>query len=81
MRRYRVASTSFAVMSRLSFSLSSTGVCWVAAGEPAQLDDALGVDGLAKGDAGAVLVDPDPQVEGEKAQVAHLEGRLHLLLE
>ena len=56
-------------------------VGWVAAGEPAQLDDELGVGGLAKGDAGAVLVDLDPQVEGEKAQVAHLEGRLHLLLE
>ena len=36
---------------------------------------------LAKGDAGAVLVDLDPQVEGEKAKVVHLEGRLHLLLE
>jgi hypothetical protein len=40
-------------------------VGWVAAGEPTQLDDALGVGGLTKG---------DPQVEGEKAQVAHLEG-------
>ena len=35
-------------------------VCWVAADEPAQLDDALGVDGLAKGDVGAILVDLDP---------------------
>ena len=56
-------------------------VGWVAAGEPAQLDDALGVGGLAKGDARAVLVDLDPQVEREKAQIAHLESRLHLLIE
>ena len=31
-----------------------------AAGEPAQLDDALGVGGLANGDARAILVDHDP---------------------
>ena len=42
-----------------------------------QVNDALGVGG--EGDAVAVLVDLDPMVEGEKAQVAHLEGRLHLL--
>jgi hypothetical protein len=54
-------------------------VGWVTAGEPAQLNDVLGVDGLAKGDARAVLVDLDPQIGGEKAQVGHLEGGLHLL--
>jgi hypothetical protein len=57
------------------------GVRWVAAGELAQLNDALGIGGLAKGDARAILVDLDPQVEGEKAQVTHLEYGLHLLLE
>ena len=61
-------------------ALLQGSVCWVPACELAQLDDALGVGDLAKGDAGAVLVDLNPQV-GEKAQVAHLEGGLHLLLE
>jgi hypothetical protein len=35
-------------------------VGWVAAGEPVQLDYALGAGGLAKGDARAVLVDLHP---------------------
>ena len=56
-------------------------VGWVAAGETAQLHNALGVGCLAERGAGAVLVDLDPQVERERAQVAHLEGRPHLLLE
>jgi hypothetical protein len=45
---------------------------WVAVGEPSQLNDALGVGGLSK---------RDPQVEGERSQVTHQEGGLHLFLE
>jgi hypothetical protein len=33
------------------------------------------------GDSGVALVHLDPQVEGEKPQVTHLEGGLHLFLE
>jgi hypothetical protein len=52
---------------------------WVAVGEPSQLNDALGVGGLSKHDPGVALVHLDPQVEGEKSQVTHLD--LHLFLE
>jgi hypothetical protein len=39
---------------------------WVAVGEPSQLNDALGIDGLSMRDPGVALVHLDPQVEGEK---------------
>jgi hypothetical protein len=54
---------------------------WVAVGEPSQLNDAFGIGGLSKRDPGVALVHLDPQVEGEKLQVTHLEGSLHLFLE
>jgi hypothetical protein len=54
---------------------------WVAVGETSQLNDVLGVGGLSKRDPGVALVYLDPQVEGEKSQVTHLEGGLHLFLE
>jgi hypothetical protein len=54
---------------------------WVAVGEPSQLNDALGVGGLSKRDPGVVMMHLDPQVEGERSQVTHLEGGLHLFLE
>jgi hypothetical protein len=53
---------------------------WVAVGEPSQLNDALGVGGLSKHDPEVVLVHLDPQVEGERSQVTHLEGGVHLPL-
>jgi hypothetical protein len=62
-------------------SLLHQSECWVAVGEPSQLNDALGVGGLSKRDPGVALVHLDPQVEGEKPQVTHLEGGLHLFLE
>jgi hypothetical protein len=54
---------------------------WVAVGEPSQLNDALGVGGLLKRDPGVALMHLDPQVDGEKPQVTHWEGGLHLFLE
>jgi hypothetical protein len=54
---------------------------WVAVGEPSQLNDAFGIGGLSKRDPGVALVHLDPQVEGEKLQVTHLEGSVHLFLE
>jgi hypothetical protein len=54
---------------------------WVAIGEPSQLNNAFGIDGLSKRDPGVALVHLDPQVEGERPQVTHLEGDLHLFLE
>jgi hypothetical protein len=54
---------------------------WVAVSEPSQLNDALGIGSLSKRDPGVTLVHLDPQVEGEKHQVTHLEGCLHLFLE
>jgi hypothetical protein len=69
------------MLSRLNFSLSSIGVSWVAIGELSQLNDAFGVGGLSKRDPGVALVHLDLQVEGEKPQVTHLEGGLHLFLE
>jgi hypothetical protein len=68
------------VLSRLSFSLLHQTESWVAVGEPSQLNDALGLDGLSKRDLGVALVHLDPQV-GEKPQVTHLEGGLHLFHE
>jgi hypothetical protein len=53
---------------------------WVAVGEPNQLNDALGVGGLSKRDPGVALVHLDSQVEGERPQVPHLKGGLHLFL-
>jgi hypothetical protein len=57
------------------------GESWVAVGEPSQLNDALGIGGLSKRDPGVALVHLDPQIEGERPQVTHLEGGLHLFLE
>jgi hypothetical protein len=54
---------------------------WVAVGEPSQLNDALGVDGLSKHDPGVALVHLDPQVEREKPHITHPRGSLHLFLE
>jgi hypothetical protein len=54
---------------------------WVVVGEPNQLNDTLGVGGLSKRDLRVALVHLDPQVEGEKPQVTHLEGGLHLFPE
>jgi hypothetical protein len=54
---------------------------WVAVGEPSQLNDVLGVDGLSKRGPGVALMHLDPQVEGEKSQFTHLEGGLHLFFE
>jgi hypothetical protein len=62
-------------------SLLHRNESWVAVGEPSQLNDALGVGGLLKRDPGVALVHLDPQVEGEKPQVTHLEAGLHLFLE
>jgi hypothetical protein len=41
----------------------------------------LGIGGLLKRDPRVALVKLDPQVEGEKPRVTHLEGNLHLFLE
>jgi hypothetical protein len=54
---------------------------WIAVGEPSQINDALGIGGLSKRDPGVALVHLDPQVEGERPQVTHLDGGLHLFLE
>jgi hypothetical protein len=54
---------------------------WVAVCEPSQLNDARGVGILSKRDPGVALVHLDPQVEGEKPQVTHLEGGFHLFIE
>jgi hypothetical protein len=62
-------------------SLIHRSESWVAVGEPSQLNDALGVGGLSKRDPVFALVHLDPQVEGEKPQVTHLEGDLHCFLE
>jgi hypothetical protein len=62
-------------------SLLHRSESWVAVGEPSQLNDALGIGSLSKRDPGVTLVHLDPQVEGEKPQVTHLEGGLHLFLE
>jgi hypothetical protein len=69
-----------AVVTQLQ-SLLHRSESWVAVGEPSQLNDALGVGGLSKRDPGVALVHLDPQVEGEKPQVTHLGGGLHLFLE
>jgi hypothetical protein len=53
---------------------------WVAVGEPSQLNNMLGVGGLSNRDPEVTLVHLDPQV-GEKPQVTHLEGGLHLFFE
>jgi hypothetical protein len=68
------------VLSRHSFSLHRSE-SWVAVGEPSQLNNPLGVGGLSKCDPGVVLVHLDPKVEGERPQITHLEGGLHLFLE
>ena len=54
---------------------------WIATGEANQVDDAPGVGGLAERDAGVVLVDLDPQIEGEEPKITHLEDDLHLGLD
>jgi hypothetical protein len=62
-------------------SLLHRSKSWVAVDEPSQLNDALGIGGLSKRDSGVALVHLDPYVEGEKPQVTHLEGGIHLFLE
>jgi hypothetical protein len=69
-----------AVVAQLQ-SLLHQSESWVAVGEPSQLNDALGVGGLSKRDPEVALVHLDPQVEGEKPHVTHLEGSLYLFLE
>jgi hypothetical protein len=69
-----------AVVAQLQ-SLLHRSESWVAVGEPSQLNDMLGVGGLSKRDLGVALVHLDPQVEGEKPHVTHLECGLHLFLE
>jgi hypothetical protein len=61
-------------------SLLHRSESWVAVGEPSQLNDALGIGGLSKRDPRVALVHLNPQV-GEKPQVTHLEGGIHLFLE
>jgi hypothetical protein len=62
-------------------SLLHRSESWVAVGEPSQLNDALGLVDLSKRDPRVALVHLDPQVEGEKLQVTHLKGGLHLFLQ
>jgi hypothetical protein len=69
-----------AVVAQLQ-SLLYRSESWVAVGEPSQLNDAFGIDGLSKRDPGVAMVHLDPHVEREKPQVTHLEGGIHLLLE
>jgi hypothetical protein len=69
-----------AVMAQLQ-SLLDRSESWVAVGEPSQLNDVIVIGGLLKRDPGVALEHLDPQVEGEKPQVTHLEGGLHLFLE
>jgi hypothetical protein len=69
-----------AVIAQLQ-SLLHRSESWVAVGEPSQLNNTLDVGGLSKHDPGVALVYLDPQVEGEKPQVTHPEGGLHLFLE
>jgi hypothetical protein len=59
------------VLSRLSLSFSFA----------AELEDALGVVGLAEGDPACVLAYFDTEVEAEEAEVIHVEHLLHLRLE
>jgi hypothetical protein len=69
-----------AVVAQLQ-SLIHRSESWVTVGEPSQLNDMLGIGSLSKRDLGVTLVHLDPQVEGEKPQVTHLEGGFHLFLE
>jgi hypothetical protein len=62
-------------------SLLHQSESWFAVSEPSQVNDALGLGGLSKRDSGVTLVHLDPQVEGEKPQVTHLEDDLHLFFE
>jgi hypothetical protein len=62
-------------------SLLHRSESWVAVGEPSQLNDVLSICGLSKRDPEVTLVHLDPQVEGEKLHVTHLEGDLHLIIE
>jgi hypothetical protein len=69
-----------AVKAQLQSLLHRSESC-VAVGELSQLNDTLGLGGLSKHDLEVALVHLDPQVEGEKTQVTHLEGVIHLFLE
>ena len=80
MRRYCVASTSSSVLSRLSLSLSSIGVGWVAAGETAQLHNALGVGCLAERGAGERWREVDTYATSLR-QTAYAKRIVELLLE
>ena len=46
-----------------------------------QLEDPLGIVGLPQSDPGGIMVHLDAEVEAECAEVAHVEGLLHLSLE
>jgi hypothetical protein len=53
----------------------------VATTHASKLNDVVGVESLTKSDASVILVDFDAEVEIEEAQIAHMEGGLHLGLE
>jgi hypothetical protein len=53
----------------------------VAASHSPELQNPLGVVSLPKSDSGGVLMHLDAKVEAEEAEVAHVEGLLHLSLE
>jgi hypothetical protein len=57
------------------------GVGRIAACHAAELEDALGIVGLAEGDPAGVLALFDAEVEAEEAEVADVERLLHLCLE
>jgi hypothetical protein len=57
------------------------GVGQIAACHAAELEDVLGVVGLAEGDPAGVLAHCDTEVEAEEAEVAHVKRLLHLRLE
>jgi hypothetical protein len=57
------------------------GESWVAIDESGQLQNTLGISRLSKSSPDAVLMHLDSQVEGERAEITHLEGGLHFLLE
>jgi hypothetical protein len=78
-RRYAVASTSAAVLSRLSLIHGCRR--GIAALYPGGVEDARCVAPLIQRDSSAILVHLDPQVEGEEPEIAHEELCLHFILE
>ena len=57
------------------------GVGRIAACHATELEDALGIVGLAEGDPSGILAHFDAELEVEEAEVAHVECLLHLRLE